>query len=200
MTKLKQVCDHSTLGGEYPSLEKGSSAKLEILDEILNEALDGGQQVVVFSQYVRMLELLSGHLKNQEVDHLMLTGATRDRGRVIRRFNSGQHEQVLLASLLAGGVGIDLTGASVVIHYELYRNHAKENQATDRVHRMGQKRFVQVFKLITRETIEERIDNLIRRKIALFEEVVAPTENIIRGIDRRELAQLLDLDQRNTRA
>ncbi len=196
MTRLKQVCDHSTLGSDTPSLEKGSSAKLEIFDEILDEALDSGQQIVVFSQYVKMLELLSGHLKSQDVGHLKLTGATRDRGRVIRRFNSGQHERVLLASLLAGGVGIDLTGASVVIHYDRWWNPAKENQATDRVHRMGQKRFVQVFKLITRDTIEERIDNLIRRKIALFEEVVAPTENIIRGIDRRELVQLLDLGQR----
>ena len=99
----------------------------------------------------------------------------------------------MLASLLAGGVGIDLTGASVVIHYDRWWNPAKENQATDRVHRMGQKRFVQVFKLVTRETIEERIDTLIRRKIALFEEVVAPTENIIRSINRREIAELLDL-------
>ncbi len=194
MTRLKQVCDHSTLGSEAPSLEGGSSAKLEILDEILNEALDGGQQIVIFSQYVKMLELLSAHLKTQDVGHLMLVGATRNRGRVIRRFNSGQHERVMLASLLAGGVGIDLTGASVVIHYDRWWNPAKENQATDRVHRMGQKRFVHVFKLITRDTIEERIDKLIRRKVALFEEVVAPTENIIRGIDRRELAQLLDLD------
>ncbi len=195
MTRLKQVCDHSTLGTETPSLEGGSSAKLEILDEILNEALDGGQQIVVFSQYVKMLELLSAHLNAQDVGHLMLVGATRNRGRVIRRFNSGQHERVMLASLLAGGVGIDLTGASVVIHYDRWWNPAKENQATDRVHRMGQKRFVHVFKLITRDTIEERIDKLIRRKVALFEEVVAPTENIIRGIDRKELAQLLDLGQ-----
>lgn len=195
MTRLKQVCDHSALGSEAPRLDAGSSAKLEILDEILNEALDSGQQIVIFSQYVKMLGLLSDHLDRQEIGHLTLVGATRDRGRVIRRFNSGQHERVLLASLLAGGVGIDLTGASVVIHYDRWWNPAKENQATDRVHRMGQKRFVQVFKLITRETIEERIDNLIRRKIELFEEVVAPTENIIRGIDRKELAQLLDLGQ-----
>jgi len=193
MTRLKQVCDHSSLGTDHPTLEGGSSGKLEVFDEILNEALDGGQQVVVFSQYVRMLNLLSLHLGNQDIEHLLLTGATRNRGRMIRRFNSGQHEQVMLASLLAGGVGIDLTGASVVIHYDRWWNPAKENQATDRVHRMGQKRFVQVFKLITRDTIEERIDRLIRRKSELFEEVVAPTENIIRGINREEIAELLNL-------
>lgn len=194
MTRLKQICDHSALGSDHPSLDGGSSGKIEVLDEILSEALEGGQQIVIFSQYVRMLDLLSDHLANQDITHLMLTGSTRDRGRVIRRFNSEQHERVLLASLLAGGVGIDLTGASVVIHYDRWWNPAKENQATDRVHRMGQKRFVQVFKLITRDTIEERIDNLIRRKIELFEEVVAPTENLVRGIDRKEIAALLSLD------
>ncbi len=195
MTRLKQVCDHSALGSDTPNLESGSSGKLEVFDEILNEALESGQEIVVFSQYVRMLDLLSTHLAAQDVGHLMLTGSTRDRGRIIRRFNSGQHERVLLASLLAGGVGIDLTGASVVIHYDRWWNPAKENQATDRIHRMGQKRFVQVFKLITRDTIEERIDKLIRRKIALFEEVVAPTENVIRSIDRKEIAELLHLSK-----
>ena len=195
MTRLKQVCDHSSLGQDTTAPERGSSGKLEVLDEILDESLEGDQQVVVFSQYVTMLEILSKHLDRREIGHLMLTGATRDRGRVIRRFNSGQHERVLLASLLAGGVGIDLTGASVVIHYDRWWNPAKENQATDRVHRMGQKRFVQVFKLVTRDTIEERIDALIRRKIALFEEVVAPTENIVRAINRKEIAELLDLSE-----
>ncbi len=193
MTRLKQICDHSSLGNESSSLESGSSGKLDVFDEILSEALEGGQEVVVFSQYVKMLDLLTTHLANQDIGHLMLTGSTRDRGRVIRRFNSGQHERVMLASLLAGGVGIDLTGASVVIHYDRWWNPAKENQATDRVHRMGQKRFVQVFKLVTRDSIEERIDRLIRQKTALFEEVVAPTENIIRSINRQEIAELLDL-------
>ncbi len=193
MTKLKQICDHSSLATDHPNLEGGSSGKMEVFDEIISEALDGGQQIVVFSQYVRMLDLLSQHLLTQDIDHLILTGATRNRGRMIRRFNSGQHERIMLASLLAGGVGIDLTGASVVIHYDRWWNPAKENQATDRVHRMGQKSFVQVFKLITRDTIEERIDRLIRSKIELFEEVVAPTENIIRGINRKEIAELLNL-------
>jgi SNF2 family DNA or RNA helicase len=122
-----------------------------------------------------------------------LTGDTRERGRLVRRFNSGQHERVLLASLLAGGVGIDLTGASVVIHYDRWWNPAKENQATDRVHRMGQRRFVQVFKLVTKGTIEERIDAMIRSKIGLFQEVVAPTDEILHRLDRHQLAALLDL-------
>jgi superfamily II DNA or RNA helicase len=193
LTKLKQVCDH-------PALVEGSeggtagSAKTEIFDEILDEALDGGLQVVVFSQYVKMIELMSSHLDRRKTKHLVLTGESRDRGRIVRRFNSEQHERVLLASLLAGGVGIDLTGASVVLHYDRWWNPAKENQATDRVHRIGQKRFVQVFKLITRNTIEERIDELIRSKVDLIERVVAPTKDLISNLGRKELIDILDLE------
>ncbi len=191
MTRLKQICDYSGLGRDIPM--PGSSGKLEVFDEILAEAMDSGQQVVVFSQYVRMLEVLSEHLDRQGRAYLRLTGETRDRGRVIRRFNTGQHERILLASLLAGGVGVDLTGASVVIHYDRWWNPAKENQATDRVHRMGQRSFVQVFKFVTRDSIEERIDQLIRRKISLFEQVVAPTEGVVRGLSRSQIAELLDI-------
>lgn len=193
MTRLKQVCDHAALGTPDKTATGMSSGKLEVFDEILDESTDSGQQVVVFSQYVKMLELLSQHLDTRKISHLSLTGSTRDRGRVIRRFNSGQHEGVLLASLLAGGVGIDLTGASVVVHYDRWWNPAKENQATDRVHRMGQKKFVHVFKLVTRNTIEERIDEMIREKSALFEEVVVPTEAIMRTLDRHEIARVLDI-------
>ncbi len=193
LTRLKQICDHTSLV-DKGGAGGGESAKIEIFDEILDEALDGGLQVVVFSQYVQMIEILTKHLNRRKIEHLVLTGETRNRGRIIRRFNSEQHEKVLLASLLAGGVGIDLTGASVVLHYDRWWNPAKENQATDRVHRIGQRRFVQVFKFITRDTIEERIDELIRTKIDLIQRVVAPTEDVIAKLDRTELIDLLDID------
>ncbi len=193
LTRLKQICDHTNLV-EKGGGGAGESAKIEIFDEILDEALDGGLQVVVFSQYVQMIEILTRHLDRRKIEHLVLTGETRHRGRIIRRFNSEQHERVLLASLLAGGVGIDLTGASVVLHFDRWWNPAKENQATDRVHRIGQRRFVQVFKLITRNTIEERIDELIRTKTDLMERVVAPTQDVIAKLDRTELIDLLDID------
>jgi len=193
LTRLKQICDHPSLVADEPQ-PKADSAKLEILDEILDEALDGGLQIVVFSQYVKMINVLVHHLDRRRIPHLVLTGETRDRGRIVRRFNSEQHERVLLASLLAGGTGIDLTGASVVLHYDRWWNPAKENQATDRVHRMGQKRFVQVFKLITRDTIEERIDELIRSKIELMERVITPTEDVIHSLDRREIKRLLGIE------
>jgi hypothetical protein len=192
LTRLKQICDHPVLVDDSMT-SSADSGKIEVLDQILDEALEGDHHVVVFSQYVTMIDFLSTHLDRRHVPHLVLTGSTRDRGRIIRRFNSEQHERVLLASLLAGGVGIDLTGASVVIHYDRWWNPAKENQATDRVHRIGQKRFVQVFKLVTRDTVEERIDELIRSKLKLMEQVVAPTEDVLRVFDRRELAAMLGI-------
>jgi superfamily II DNA or RNA helicase len=191
LTRLKQVCDHPRL----VDAETGAlSGKLEVFEQIVDEALESDLRVVVFSQYVQMIGLLSKMLERRGVAHLVLTGETRDRSKVVRRFNSEQHERVMLASLLAGGVGIDLTGASVVIHYDRWWNPAKENQATDRVHRIGQKRFVQVFKLLTRDTIEERIDELIRSKLDLMEQVVAPSEDVLRRFGRKDLARLLDLD------
>lgn len=191
LTRLKQVCDHPALvDGRYEHVPPG---KLEILDEILDEALASENRVVVFSQYVTMLERLSRHLRDRRVDHLVLTGETRDRGAIIDRFNNGGTEPVLLASLLAGGVGIDLTGASVVVHYDRWWNPAREDQATDRVHRFGQRRFVQVFKLVTADTIEERISAIILRKAELAREVITPTEEVLRRFTREELAELLGI-------
>ncbi len=192
LTRLKQVCDHPALVDESLSAS-AYSGKIDVLDQILDEALAGDCSVVVFSQYVTMINYLSAYLEKRRIPHLKLTGSTGDRGRVVRRFNSEQHERVLLASLLAGGVGIDLTGASVVIHYDRWWNPAKENQATDRVHRIGQKKFVQVFKLVTRDSVEERIDDLIRSKLELMETVVTPTEDVLRAFDRHELAKLLGI-------
>ncbi len=189
LTRLKQACDHPALvDRRLAHVEPG---KMALLDEILDEALAAGNRVVVFSQYVEMISILERHLRRRDVGHLVLTGRTRDRGAVVERFNSARHEPVLLASLLASGVGIDLTAASVVVHYDRWWNPAREDQATDRVHRIGQRKLVQVFKLVTSNTIEERIDLIIRRKAALVDEVVTPTEDLLRRFSRAELAEIL---------
>ncbi|HPS78965.1 MAG TPA: DEAD/DEAH box helicase [Thermoanaerobaculaceae bacterium] len=194
LTRLKQVCDHPGLVD--PHLRHAVPGKLELLDEILDEALAADNRVVVFSQYVQMIELLAAHLQRREVPHVVMTGQTRDRASIVQRFNAARHEPVLLASLLATGVGIDLTAASVVVHYDRWWNPARENQATDRVHRIGQNRLVQVFKLMTEGTIEERIDAIILRKLELAREVVAPSEDVLRRLTREELADLLGLPAR----
>ncbi|HPW55310.1 MAG TPA: DEAD/DEAH box helicase, partial [Thermoanaerobaculaceae bacterium] len=191
LTRLKQVCDHPGL--VESRLRHLVPGKIELLDEILAEALAADNRVVIFSQYVQMVELLSSHLRQRELPHLVMTGQTRDRAGIVQRFNAARHEPVLLASLLATGVGIDLTAASVVVHYDRWWNPARENQATDRVHRIGQSRLVQVFKLVTEGTIEERIDSIILRKLELAREVVAPSEDVLRKLSREELTALLEL-------
>ncbi len=159
---LKQICDHPAIFGE--SAAGVSSGKWELYRELLDEALDSGLKVVVFSQYVRMLKLIERDLEARDIGFATIKGETRNRGAMVERFRSDPDCRVFTASLRAGGVGIDLTAGSVVIHYDRWWNQAREDQATDRVHRIGQTRGVQVIKLITRGTIEEKIDRIIEAK------------------------------------
>lgn len=189
ITLLKQICDDPGLID--PRYEQVGSGKLEVLDELLDEALAGGQKVVIFSQYARMIERLSVHLTRRSVAHVTLTGSTTHRGRVVREFQENSQIKVFLGSLLAGGTGIDLTAASVVVHFDRWWNAAKENQATDRIHRIGQDRNVQVYKLITRGTLEERIDQIISRKREIFDRYVDGGRDAFRGLSRQDLLALL---------
>ena len=150
----------------------GESLPVPLCGEILDEALASGHKIVVFTQYLGMIELMSRHLEALGIPFEVLTGATRDRGRCIARFNEDPECKVFLGSLKAGGTGIDLIGGSVVIHYDRWWNAAREEQATDRVYRMGQKRAVHVLKLVTEGTLEEKISAIIEAKRALMDEVV----------------------------
>ena len=120
-----------------------------------------------------------------------LTGSTRNRGEVIARFQTDPDVKVFCASLLAGGIGIDLTAGNVVIHYDRWWNASKENQATDRVHRIGQNKNVQVLKLVSRDTLEEKIDALINRKKELFERFLDRDEEMFKSLTRSEIIELL---------
>jgi SNF2 family DNA or RNA helicase len=189
---LKRICDHPALALGCPEdYAARSSGKWELFVEILGEALDGGHKVVVFSQYLGMLDIMSLHLREQAVGFTVLTGATADRGRVVERFNQASDCRVFLGSLKAGGTGIDLVGGSVVIHYDRWWNAAREDQATDRVHRIGQRRAVQVFKLVTEGTLEERIAQIIASKRRLLADVVAVDDPHLAKVFSRE--ELLDL-------
>ncbi|MEM7585431.1 MAG: DEAD/DEAH box helicase [Acidobacteriota bacterium] len=170
---LKQVCDHPALAlKQIDQARKFRSGKWDLYREILQECLDSGLKVVVFTQYLGMLDMMSRHLRELDVEHVTLTGASLQRGDIIDRFNEDESCRVFLGSLKAGGTGIDLVGGSVVIHYDRWWNAAREDQATDRVHRIGQKRAVQVFKLITEGTLEEKIAAIIDRKRELMSSVV----------------------------
>jgi SNF2 family DNA or RNA helicase len=191
LTMLKQVCDHPALLGEKADWRKFESGKFELMKELLRESFDSGHKVVIFSQYVGMIKIISEYLTETGVKHVTLTGQTRNRGDVIKQFQTDAETQVFIGSLLAGGIGIDLTAASVVIHYDRWWNASKENQATDRVHRIGQNKNVQVMKLVTRGTLEEKIDRMIQSKAALFERFLDKDEEVFKTLSRQELIELL---------
>lgn len=191
---LKRICDHPALAlNELDKAESYASGKWDLFREILDESLRSGQKVVVFSQYLGMIALMEKHLEGLGVGHVSLTGASVKRGEIVDRFNHDPACRVFLGSLKAGGTGIDLVGGSVVVHYDRWWNAAREDQATDRVYRLGQKRAVQVFKLITEGTLEEKIDALIDKKRQMMDNLVQADDPALAKVFTRE--ELLDLLQ-----
>lgn len=190
---LKQICDHPcVLEGENKDYARYESGKWDLFVELLGESLGSGQKVVVFSQYVKMLELIESYLNDQGIEFATIKGHTRKRAEAVRRFNTDPNCMVFSASLRASGLGIDLTGASVVIHYDRWWNSAREDQATDRVHRIGQSRGVQVFKLITHNTLEEKIDRIITKKKQLMDSVVKEDDKtMLKHFSREDLIELI---------
>ena len=196
---LKQICDHPALAlGNLDNYTQHTSGKWDLFEELLEESLQSGQKVVVFTQYLGMITMMERHLEQLGVQSVTLTGASRKRGEIVNRFNQDPDCRVFLGSLKAGGTGIDLVGGSVVIHYDRWWNAAREDQATDRLYRIGQKRVVQVFKLVTEDTLEERIAAIIDRKRRLMSSVVqADDPKLAKIFTREELIELLkrpDLD------
>ncbi|MBF8263495.1 MAG: hypothetical protein HW387_1160 [Parachlamydiales bacterium] len=194
LSSLKQICDHPSLRmGDVKNYTSHSSGKWDLFVELINEARDSGQKIVVFSQYLDMLAIIEAHLRKKGIGFASIKGSTRDRAEQLRRFRDNPQCEVFVASLLAAGVGIDLTVASIVIHYDRWWNPAKENQATDRVHRIGQNRGVQVFKLVTKNTIEEHIHALIEKKKGLLEDLIGQDEaDQISYLNREELLAVFD--------
>ncbi len=193
ITKLKRLCDHPNLIIDDQAIP-ATSGKFELFKEIMEEALDSGKKIAVFSQYLEMLDIIERWLSKKRVSFVSLRGSTRNRSNVIKKFQEDPRYTVFVGSLLAGGIGIDLTAASIVIHYDRWWNAARENQATDRLHRIGQKNSVQVFKLITRGTLEEKINNIINKKAELMNSVVESDDTgIAKSLSRKEIIELLSL-------
>jgi len=165
LLRLRQACcDLRLLGAE-----QGASAKLVALLELLQEAIDGGHRVLVFSQFTSMLDLIGEALKENDIAYSRLDGSTRNREETVTRFQNDANIPVFLISLKAGGVGLNLTAADTVIHFDPWWNPAAEAQATDRAHRIGQKSVVTSIKLIARDTVEERVLKMQKKKKALLE-------------------------------
>lgn len=177
LLKLRQVCCDLRLVKEQPATHarSSSSGKLDSLLEILDGMLSEGRRVLLFSQFTSMLTLIEQALEKRGIDYVKLTGSTRDRRTPVNRFQAGE-VPLFLISLKAGGTGLNLTAADTVIHYDPWWNPAVESQATDRAHRIGQDKPVFVYRLITRGTVEERIQQLQRRKAELAAGVLEGTE------------------------
>jgi hypothetical protein len=193
LSKLKQICNHpAMINKDFDNFMKYKSGKWDLFVERLEEARESGQKVVVFSQYLDMMDMIEMYLKKNQIGFAEIRGSTKNRREEIERFRKDPSCEVFVASLQAAGSGIELTSASVVIHYDRWWNPARENQATDRVHRLGQNRGVQVFKLVTKKSVEERIHELIEKKTELFESVIGfDDQEHIKGLSRQELLELL---------
>ncbi len=193
LTHLKRICDHPAVFLKEPlHYHHYESGKWDLFCELLHEARDSEQKVVVFSQYLDMLTIFELYMKKHDIGYAIVRGDTQNRAEQLRRFQEDPRCEVFIGSLQAVGLGVDLTAASVVIHYDRWWNAARENQATDRVHRIGQQRGVQVFKMVTRGTFEETIDALITEKGTLLEDVVGTDpQHEIKRFSREDLLSLL---------
>ncbi|MGY6586745.1 MAG: SNF2-related protein [Wenzhouxiangella sp.] len=172
LLRLRQVCCDPRLIPDIDGADRIPSAKLELLMDLLPDMLAEGRRVLLFSQFVSMLELIEAELKRAGIDYVKLTGQTRNREEVVNRFQEGK-TSLFLISLKAGGVGLNLTAADTVIHYDPWWNPAVEDQATDRAHRIGQTRKVFVYRLLTEHTIEEKVHQLQQSKRGLVESLFA---------------------------
>ena len=189
LLRLRQICcDLRLLKLENASPD--NSGKLDMFLELLDEAIDGGHRVLVFSQFVSMLSILKDRLKERELDFCYLDGSTANRAEVVNQFQQG-NAPVFLISLKAGGVGLNLAAADTVIHFDPWWNPAVEDQATDRAHRIGQTRVVTSYKLITRNTVEEKILNLQQRKREIISATLAGEEQLAEALTIEELRELL---------
>jgi SNF2 family DNA or RNA helicase len=168
LLKLRQTCCDPRLLSLNEASAVTSSAKLELLMQMLPEMLEEGRRVLLFSQFTTMLGLIEQSLEAQNIIYTKLTGQTQNRDAAIEKFRQGD-ANVFLISLKAGGVGLNLTEADTVIHYDPWWNPAAENQATDRAHRIGQDKPVFVYKLITENTLEEKILDMQVKKQLLAE-------------------------------
>ncbi len=191
LTRLRQICCHPSL---FLENYKSGSSKLEQCMEIIEEATKAGHKILLFSGYTTMFEIMEKELKNKKIEYYKLTGATKveERMKLVDEFNSNPKIKLFLISLKAGGTGLNLTGADLVIHYDPWWNISAENQATDRAYRIGQKNNVQVYKLITKNSIEEKIYELQQRKALLIDKVLDTKASFINKLSKDEIMDLFN--------
>lgn len=190
LTRLKQICCHPAIFAK-DQVEDGDSSKYDMLMELVQTLIEGKHKTVIFSQYTRMLNIMRQDLTQMGVSFEYLDGSSKNRMSIVKRFNEDENVSVFLVSLKAGGTGLNLVGADTVIHYDMWWNPAVENQATDRVHRLGQKNSVSSYKLVTLNTIEEKIVELQNRKKGIVKKVISCDEEAISKLTWEEVLELL---------
>ena len=192
LTRLRQICCHPSL---YVEDYQGDSAKHNLVNDIIYDAIASNHRMLIFSQFTSMLDILDASLTEKGIRHFKLTGNTpsEERFRLVDEFNNNEEIKVFLISLKAGGTGLNLVGADTVIHYDPWWNFSAENQASDRVHRIGQKNNVQIIKMITKDSIEEKILDLQNKKKDLFNKVVSDDGNILTKLTNEELLSLFNI-------
>ena len=190
--RMRQICCDARLVMTEEKALKRPSGKLEVFESLLETCLDGGHRLLVFSQFVGMLALLRESLESRGLDYCLLDGSTTHRGKVVERFERSL-VPVFLISLKAGGTGLNLTGADTVVHFDPWWNPAVEAQATARAHRLGQKRVVNNYKLIARDTIEEKVLKLQQQKQSQLEAMLeSGNPQLGEGLGWDEIAGLFD--------
>lgn len=191
LTRLRQICCHPSL---FIDNYKEESGKLNQCMEVVKDAISSGHRILLFSGYKSMFSIIEKELQKENIQYFKLTGDTKvaDRVNLVEEFNNNDNIKIFLISLKAGGTGLNLVGADVVIHYDPWWNLSVENQATDRAYRIGQKNNVQVYKLITKNSIEEKIYELQNRKEALIDNMLSTETTFINRLSKDEIMQLFE--------
>jgi len=194
LLRLRQICCHPRLYDKENVKGINHSGKFEYLKEMLEEIISEGHRVLLFSQFVDMLDLTKNWLEKEKIPYEYLTGKTKDRQGAVERFNTNENVPIFLVSLKAGGTGLNLTGADYVIHYDPWWNPAVEDQATDRAYRIGQKKKVFVYRLITKNTVEEKIQKLKQVKRNLVDSVISVDRNITKSLTMDDIKEIFSVD------
>lgn len=189
LMRLRQICCHPSL---FLSDYKGQSSKLMQCIEVIKDAVSAGHKILLFSSYTAMFKMIEKELEKENIEYCELTGQTKvgERIKLVDEFNESEKLKVFLISLKAGGTGLNLIGADMVIHYDPWWNISAENQATDRTYRIGQKKNVQVYKLITKNSIEEKIYELQERKAKLIDNMLSTNETFLNKLSKEEIMEL----------
>lgn len=194
LMKLRQICDHPHLVESSIKDDFALSSKVELLQELVLDAIDSDRKILIFSQFIGMLQIIKKMLIKHDIPFEYLDGKTKDRQKHIENFNNNTKIKVFLISLKTGGYGLNLTAADTVILTDPWWNPMIENQAIDRAHRIGQTKKVQVYKLISKGTVEEKIISLQNSKKELFEQIIENNENVLKSMSVEQIKDLFNYE------